>query len=143
VEERTALETFGTWRLEKPPPNVNIVGCRWTFVMKHDASDAIARYRARLIAQGFSQVPGVDFFETYAPVAKMASMCLLLAMSARLDLEIHQIDIKSAYLNGEFKEGEIIYMRLPPGIHLTDDKSLVYRLLKPLYGLHQSGRHWY
>jgi hypothetical protein len=111
--------------------------------VKRDAARTIVRYRARLVAQGFSQIPGVDFFETYAPVAKMASMRILLAMAAHHDFEIHQIDIKSAYLNGEFEEGEVIYMRLPPGIHLTDDKTLVLCLLKPLYGLRQSGRHWY
>jgi Reverse transcriptase (RNA-dependent DNA polymerase) len=141
--EKTTLEKFGTWHLEKPPPNMNIVGCRWTFVIKRDAAGTITRYRARLVTQGFSQVPGVDFFETYAPVAKMTSMHVLLAMAAHHNFEIHQVDIKSTYLNGEFKEGEIIYMRLPPGIHLTNDKTLVLRLLKPLYGLHQSGRHWY
>lgn len=69
----------------------------------------IARYRARLVAQGFSQIPGVDFFETYAPVAKMATMRVLFTMVAQHDFEIHQIDIKSPYFNGEFEEGEIIY----------------------------------
>jgi hypothetical protein len=100
-------------------------------------------YRARLVAQGFSQIPGVNFFEMYAPVAKMASMRVLFAMAARHNFEIHQVDVKGAYLNGEFEEGEVIYMRLPPGISLTDDKTLVLRLLKPIYGLRQSGRHWY
>ena len=111
--------------------------------MKRDAAGAIAGYRACLVAQGFYQVPGINFFETYAPMAKMALMHALLAMSTQHDFKIHQIDIKSAYLNGEFKEGEIIYMCLPPGIHLTNDKSLVCRLLKPLYGLCQSSHHWY
>jgi hypothetical protein len=103
----------------------------------------IVHYCARLVAQGFSQIPGVDFLETYAPVAKMASMRVLFAMAARHNFEIHQVDVKGAYLNGEFEEGEVIYMRLPPGINLTDDKTLVLRLLKPIYGLCQSGRHWY
>ena len=79
-QERKALKKFSTWRLKKPPPNANIIGCHWTFVVKHDAAGAIARYCARLVAQGFSQVPGIDFFETYAPVAKMASMHALFAM---------------------------------------------------------------
>jgi Reverse transcriptase (RNA-dependent DNA polymerase) len=126
--EKAALEKFRTWHLEKPPPNMNIVGCCWTFVIKQDAAGAITRYRARLITQGFSQVPGVDFFETYAPIAKMASMCILLAMAVCHDFEIHQVDIKSAYLNGEFEEGEVIYMCLPPGIHLTNDKTLILHL---------------
>jgi Reverse transcriptase (RNA-dependent DNA polymerase) len=141
--EKAALEKFGTQCLEKPPPNTNIVGCHWTFIIKRDAAGAITCYHAQLLAQGFSQVPGVDFFETYAPVAKMASMRVLLAMAACHNFEIHQVDIKSAYLNGVFEEGEVIYMRLPPGIHLTNDKTLVLRLLKPLYRLRQSGRHWY
>ena len=64
-------------------------------------------------------------------------------MSACHNFEIHQVDIKSAYLNGEFEEGNVIYMCLPPGVHLTDDKTLICHLLKPLYGLRQSGRHWY
>jgi Reverse transcriptase (RNA-dependent DNA polymerase) len=141
--EQTVVEKFGTWRLKKPPPNANIIGCCWTFIVKRDAAGTIVHYRAHLIAQGFSQIPGVDFFKTYTPVAKMASMQVLFAMAARHDFEIHQVDIKGAYLNGEFEEGEIIYMCLPPGIHLTNDKTLVLRLLKPIYGLHQSGRHWY
>jgi Reverse transcriptase (RNA-dependent DNA polymerase) len=141
--EQTVLEKFGTWHLEKLPPNANIVGCHWTFVIKQDAAGTIVCYHACLVAQGFSQIPGVDFFETYAPVVKMESMQVLFTMAAWHDFEIHQVDIKGAYLNGEFKEGEIIYMHLPPGIHLTDDKMLILHLLKPIYGLHQSGRHWY
>jgi Reverse transcriptase (RNA-dependent DNA polymerase) len=73
----------------------------------------------------------------------MASMHILLAMAARHNFEIHQVDIKSAYLNGEFEEGKIMYMCLPPGINLTNDKTLILCLLKPLYRLRQSSRHWY
>ena len=142
-EEHTALAAHRTWKLEKPPPGANIVGCRWVFRLKQDASGAIVRYRARLVAQGYSQVPGVDFFDTYAPVANLASIRVVLALAARNDFEIHQIDIKSAYLNGEFEKNEVIYMKLPPGLDLTQDRSLVLRLLRPLYGLRQSGRHWY
>lgn len=93
--------------------------------------------------RGFSQVPGVDFFDTYAPVAKMASIHTLLAFAACHDFEVHQLDVKSAYLNGDFEEDEVIYMSLPPGVELTKDKSLVLRLLRPLYGLRQSARHWH
>ena len=103
--------------------------------MKRDAGGAITRHRARLVAQGFSQVPGVDFFDTYAPVARLASIRVVLAMAARNDMEIHQVDVKSAYLNGEFEEKEVIYMKQPPGATLTEDKTLALRLLQPLYGL--------
>jgi hypothetical protein len=70
----------------------------------------VIRYKARLVAQGFSQVEGVDYFDTYAPVAKLASIRTILALAARNDLELHQVDIKGAYLNGELTDDEIIYM---------------------------------
>ena len=79
----------------------------------------------------------------YAPVAKMASIRTILALAAQMDYEIHQIDVKNAYLNGEFEEGEVVYMKLPPEVQLTNDKTRVCRLLKPLYGLKQAGRYWY
>lgn len=142
-EELHALEAHKTWVLEKPPPDANIVTCRWVFHAKKDASGSVYRYRARLVARGFSQIPGIDFFDTYAPVAKTASIRTALAFAARHDFEVHQLDVKSAYLNGEFEENEVIWMAVPPGTDLTSDKSLALRLLRPLYGLKQSARHWH
>ncbi len=101
------------------------------------------RRKARLVAQGFSQVPGVDYFDTYAPVAKFASIRTILAVSAQLNLELHQVDIKSAYLNGELTDEEVIYMKHPPGFKPAGSGTRVLRLLKTLYGLKQSGRRWY
>jgi hypothetical protein len=143
-QELMSLETHSTWRPEYAPAGTNIVGCRWVFTVKRDATGNITRYKARLVAQGYSQVPGVDFFDTYAPVAKMASIRTVLALSARLNYEIHQVDVKNAYLNGEFeKDEEVIYMKLPPGSKLTSKTGQVLLLLRPLYGLKQSARHWY
>jgi len=73
----------------------------------------------------------------------MASIRTILALAAQMDYEIHQIDMKNAYLNSKFEEGEVVYMKLPPGMQLTDDKTLVCLLLKPLYGLKQAGHYWY
>jgi hypothetical protein len=101
------------------------------------------RHKARLVAQGFSQVPGIDFFDTYAPVATLASIRTVLALSARQDYELHQIDIKGAYLNGKLTEDEVIYMRQPPGFESPTHPQKVCRLRKTLYGLKQSGRRWY
>lgn len=143
LEEVCTLEAHGTWRLEQPPPGANIVSCCWVFHAKKDAAGNIYRYRACLVAQGFSQVPGVDFFDTYAPVAKMASIQTLLAFAARHNFEVHQVDVKSAYLHGDFEENKVIYMSLPPGVELTKEKGLVLRLLHPLYGLQQSTWHWH
>jgi hypothetical protein len=142
-EELSALEAYKTWEIMDDPKNINIVGCRWTFVLKKDSSGNITRYKARLVAQGYSQVPGIDFFDTYTPVTKMVTIHMTLTFAARRDHEIHQVNIKNVFLNGKFEEGEIIYMKLPPGIELTKEKGKVLHLLKPLYGLRQSARHWY
>ena len=142
-EELEALKAYKSWEVVDTPKGVNIVGCRWTFVVKCDATGNIVRYKARLVAQGFSQVQGVGFFDTYAPVAKMATIRTVLALATRYDHEIHQVDIKNAFLNGSFEENEMIYMKLPPGIELMKERGKVLRLAKPLYGLHQSARHWY
>jgi hypothetical protein len=112
-------------------------------MLKKDLSGNITCYKACLVAQGFSQVPGIDFFDTYAPVAKMATIRTVLAFAARCDYKIHQVNIKNAFLNGKFEEKEVIYMKLPPGVELTKEKGKVLRLLKPLYGLRQSACHWY
>jgi hypothetical protein len=111
------LRIAGTWELvEHPGGDQNVVGSKWVFRAKKDASGHIIRHKARLVAQGFSQVPGVDYFDTYAPVARLASIRAILSMAAVLDMELHQIDIKGAYLNGELTANEVIYMRQPPGI---------------------------
>ena len=142
-EELSALEAYKTWEIMDDPKNVNIIRCRWTFVLKKDLSGNISHYKAPLVVQGYSQVPGIDFFDRYAPVAKMATIRMTLAFAARRDHEIHQVDIKNVFLNSKFEEGEIIYMKLPPGIELMKEKGKVLRLLKLLNGLCQSARHWY
>ena len=142
-EELETLRKAGTWELTKPPPGANIVGSKWVFRAKKDAAGNVIRYKARLVAQGFSQVPGVDYFDMFAPVAKLASIRAVLAIAAAEDLEMHQIDIKGAYLNGELTNREIIYMQQPPGYHILPKEGLVCHLRKTLYGLKQSGRRWY
>jgi hypothetical protein len=142
-EELATLQAAGTWELADLPAGANLVGSKWVFRAKKDAAGNIVRYKARLVAQGYSQVPGVDYFDTYAPVANLTSIRTVLALAARLNLELHQIDIKGAYLNGELTTDEIIYMRQPPGFESKDHPRRVCRLRKTLYGLKQSGRRWY
>ena len=128
-EEMGALEAHKTWEVVDMPKGVNIVGLRWTFVLKRDALGSIVRYKA--------------LFDTYAPVAKMATIRTVLALAAHHDHEIHQVNVKNAFLNGAFEDNETIYMKLPPATELTEQKGKVLRLLKPLYGLRQSACHWY
>jgi hypothetical protein len=142
-EELATLEAAGTWVLEEPPPGANIIGSKWVFKAKKDAAGVIARFKARLVAQGFSQIGGVDYDDTYAPVARLASSRAIIAMSNRLGLELHQVDIKGAYLNGELNDNEVLYMQHPPGYKPRDAGNRVLRLKKTLYGLKQSGRRWY
>jgi hypothetical protein len=142
-EELKTLEDAGTWELTSLPEGANVVGSKWVFRIKRDASGQVVRYKARLVAQGFSQVEGVDYFDTYAPVAKLASLRTILALAARFDLELHQIDIKGAYLNGELTDNEHIYMRQPPGYPYPNSMGCVLRLHKTIYGLKQSGHRWY
>jgi hypothetical protein len=114
-EEIKTLEDSGTWELVDAPPGTNIIGSKWVFHLKHNATSHIVHYKARLVAQGFSQVEGVDYFDTYAPVAKLASLHTILALTTHLDLELHQVDIKGAYLNGVLTDDEVIYMHQLPG----------------------------
>ena len=142
-EELDTLKAAGTWETVIPPEGANLVGSKWVFKAKKDAAGVVVRYKARLVAQGFSQVPGVNYFDTFAPVARLASIRTVLAIAAAENLEIHQIDIKGAYLNGELTDDEIVYMKQPPGYPVSSNSSEVLRLLKTLYGLKQAGRRWY
>jgi len=142
-EELETLCLAGTWKLAEAPVGSNIVSSKWVFCVKKDAAHNIIWYKAHLIAQGFSQVPDVDYLDTFAPITKLAAICSILAMAAAEDLELHQIDIKGAYLNRELIDREVIYMQQSPGYHKPDSFQLVCWLQKTLYGLKQSGCHWY
>ena len=140
-EEYDSLMANGTWELASLPKGRKSVGCKWVFRTKRDASGDVIRHKARLVAKGFSQVAGVDFLETFAPVAKFNTIRCILALGAALDLEIHQMDVKTAFLNGELEED--IYMSQPQGFEEKDFEHLVCKLKKSLYGLKQSPRAWY
>ena len=137
-EEYDSLMANGTWELTPLPKNRQSVGCKWVFRTKRDASGNVVRYKARLVAKGYSQVAGVDFNETFAPVAKFSTIRCILALGAIMDLEMHQMDVKTAFLNGDLEED--IYMDQPQGFVQGD---MVCKLKKSLYGLKQSPRAWY
>jgi hypothetical protein len=120
LEELETLKRNGTWRLEEAPPEANVIGSKWVFKAKKDAAGNIARYKARLVAQGFSQIGGIDYNDTYTPVAKMASSRAIIAMANKLGLVLHQLDIKGAYLNGILNDNEVLYMAHPPGYKPSD-----------------------
>ena len=137
--ELKAMEDLNVWVVVPRPADTNIVSCKWIYKIKRDAHGAITRYRARLVARGFTQVHGTDYLDTYAPVTRLETIRLLFALAVEKDWEIRQIDVKTAYLHGELDED--IYMEPPKGYDVPD--GCVLLLLKALYGLRQAGRQWY
>ena len=130
-----------TWKLTVLPPGRQAIGCKWVFALKLKADGSIDRYKARLVAKGFSQVEGIDFCETFAPVARLSSIRVLLALGAHYDWEIHQMDVKMAFLNGDLDEE--IYMTQPEGFIQPGMENMECKLTKALYELKQAGRQWY
>ena len=142
-KELDNLKASGTWELVKRPANTNVVDSKWVLRIKKNSAGEIDKYKARLVARGFTQIYGIDYYETYAPVARLASLRILLALAARNDWYIHTFDFDSAFLNSEFEEDEEIYIEQPPGYETKDRKYWVWRLWKALYGLKQGARNWY
>ncbi len=138
-EEMTSLRENSTWTLEQQPIGVKPIPAKWVFKRKQDALGNIERYKARLVANGFMQKEGIDYNEVFAPVSKHTTLRTLLALAAAEDLELHQLDIKTAFLNGDLEE--TIYMQQPEGC-AEGGPSMVCRLRKSLYGLKQAPRAW-
>ena len=131
-DEIQSLVENGTFELVQLPPGRRAIGSRWVFRVKRNADGSIERYKGRLVAKGFSQRPGFDYNETFAPTPKWASIRAILALAALENLELESVDISSAYLNGELKEE--VYMRQPEGFE-EKTPEWVWRLRKSLYGL--------
>ena len=139
--EMKTLKDTGTWETVLCPTGHNIVGSKWVFQIKRKADGDIDKYKARLVVRGFTQIYGTDYFETYSPIAKLSSLCTILALAAHEDWDIDCFDFDGAYLNGELGKDEDIYMKNPPGY--DEDDSTIKHLKKSLYGLKQAGRKWY
>ncbi|CAM8948430.1 unnamed protein product [Rhodiola kirilowii] len=138
------LEEFArndVWDLVPKPDGVNIIGTKWIFKNKSDTSGNITRNKARLVAQGYSQIEGIDFDETFAPVARLEAIRLLLALACHLKFRLFQMDVKSAFLNGLLHEE--VFVSQPKGFEDPHHPAHVYRLKKALYGLKQAPRAWY
>ncbi|GAA5913711.1 hypothetical protein JCM6882_002323 [Rhodosporidiobolus microsporus] len=122
------------------PPGAKLLGCRFVYRRKKDEHGRVTGYKVRLVAQGFSQRPGVDFRETFAPVAKFTSIRVLLALAACQAMHVQQADVDKAYLHGELDEE--LYMRVPAGLDAPGLDGKVLKLERALYGLKQAGRVW-
>jgi hypothetical protein len=119
----------------------NIVGTKWVFCNKQDEQGVVTRNKARLVAKGYSQVKGLNFDETFAPVARLDSIRMLLTYATHHGFKFYQMDVKSTFLNGPIKEE--VYMEQPPGFESEEYPNHVYKLHKALYELKQAPRTWY
>ncbi|GJV53482.1 retrovirus-related pol polyprotein from transposon TNT 1-94 [Tanacetum coccineum] len=129
------------WELVPQPKNMTIIGTKWVFRNKLDENDVVSQNKARLVAQGYNQQEGIDYDETYAPVAILEFIRILLAYACALDFKLFQMDVKSAFLNGLINEE--VYMAQTPGFIDFEKPDHVYKLKKALYGLKQAPKAWY
>jgi hypothetical protein len=139
-EKLTSMREMKTWTLVPPPNGANIVSSKWVYKFKTDSDGSIARFKARLVARGFTQVAGVDYEETFAPTAKFTTIRLMLSLACSLQWPVEQADIDTAFLWAELEDD--IYMQQPPGHEDPDNPHYVCKLLRSLYRLKQSAHLW-
>ena len=138
--EMTSLRENHVWDLVKLPVGKKTVGSKWVYKVKTGADGSVQRYKARLVAQGFTQQYGIDFDETFCPVVRQESLRLLMALSVRYGLSIHQVDMTIAFLNGTLEDE--VYMQQPKGFECPGKEEFVCKLIKSIYGLKQSPCCW-
>ena len=127
--------------MPRPTENHNVIGTKWIFKNKQDAYGIVVRNKAHLVAQGYSQVEGIDYGENFSLVACLESIRLLIAYASHHNFKLQQMDVKSAFLNGPINE--LLYVKQPPGFEDPEFPNHVYQHDKALYGLKQAPRAWY
>nr|ABA99612.1 retrotransposon protein, putative, unclassified [Oryza sativa Japonica Group] len=140
-DEIHMIEKNNTWELVDRPRDREVIGVKWVYKTKLNPDGSVQKYKARLVAKGFKQKPGIDYYETYAPVARLETIRTIIALAAQKRWKIYQLDVKSAFLNGYLDEE--IYVEQPEGFSVQGGENKVFRLKKALYGLKQAPRAWY
>ena len=140
-EELENFERNEVWVLVPPPPECHPSGTKWVFKNKQGEDGVVVRNKARLVAQAYSQKEGIDYEETFAPVARLESIRIFLAYAASKGFKLYQMDVKSAFINVYIEEE--VYVRQPSGFENPKHPDFVYKLNKALYGLKQALRAWY
>ena len=140
-EEMRSMSNNQVWDLEEIPKGAKTVGCKWVYKTKRDSRGNVERHKARLVAKGFTQREGIDYNETYSPVSCKDSFRIIMALVAHFDLELHQMDVKTAFLNGDLEEN--VYMTQPKGFVVKGKEKMGCHLKKSIYGLKQASRQWF
>ncbi|XP_072066897.1 uncharacterized protein [Arachis hypogaea] len=130
-----------TWKLVDLPRGSKAISSKWIFKKKMKVDGTVDKFKARLVAKGFAQKEGIDYFDTYAPVARIATIRVLIALASIFNFVIHQMDVKTTFLNGELDEE--VYMKQPEGFIVAGQKNKVCKLVKSLYGLKQAPKQWH
>ncbi|KAI3518152.1 hypothetical protein L1887_06594 [Cichorium endivia] len=138
--ELASIERNNTWRLVDLPKNRKAIGLKWVFKLKRDPNGKIVKHKARIVAKGYVQKRGIDFDEVFAPVARLETIRLILALAGSNGWKVHHLDVKSAFLNGTLEEE--VYVSQPDGYQKKGEAHKVYKLSKALYGLKQAPRAW-
>lgn len=140
--EINSIEKNQTWKLtDQLPTGAKSIGVKWIYKTKLNELGEVDKHKARLVAKGYSQQLGVDFTEVFAPVARMDTIRMIVALAVQRSWKIYQLDVKSAFLHGEL--GEDIYVEQPKGYEKKGSEHMVYKLHKALYGLKQAPRAWF
>ena len=132
-EELKSMKDNEVWDLVELPKGIKTIGCKWIFKTKHDSKGNVERYKARLVAKGYTQKEGIDYKEIFSPVSKKDSLRIVMALVAHFDLELHQMDVKNVFLNGDLHEE--VYMDQPEGFQDKGKAHMVCKLKKSIYGL--------
>ena len=140
-EELKSMKDNEVWDLVELPKEIETIGCKWIFKTKHDSKGNVERYKARLVAKGYTQKEGIDYKETFSPVSNKNSLRIVMALVAHFDLELHQMDVKTTFLNGDLHED--VYIDQLEGFQDKGKAHMVCKLKKSIYGLKQASRQWY
>ncbi|KAK6141586.1 hypothetical protein DH2020_024687 [Rehmannia glutinosa] len=141
LDELAALDRNPTWILVPREPDYNVVGCKWVFRVKRNSNGSVSRYKARLVVKGFKQRPDIDFHETFSPVVKTSTICIVLTIAISNGWMINQLDVNNTFLHSFLSED--VFMAQPPGFIDPARPNHVCKLVKSLYGLKQAPRAWF
>ena len=141
TEEYQSIIKNDVWEIVPRLKSKDVVSSKWLYKIKHVADGSTEKYKARFVARGFSQKEGIDYEETFAPIARYTSIKTIIALATKMKWKLHKMDVKTTFLNGVIEEE--VYIEQPQWFEVEDRKTHVYRLKKDLYGLKQAPRAWY